>query len=108
MTSRHDQDMSFQCIPVLVAAVEQVTKDVLQVGNLVLWPRRHLAIPNTRFVNKPAPDNQKEMTEELPSSISEISPGLKDKIMNYSLQRLQLGVIVMQLNVTDRSLLRIS
>ena len=88
-------------VPVIIAALEEIPAcDQLKVGQVVLWPKIHLAIPGSR--SNPPP-TQEESSEEAPSSHSEsATPPKEDRLMNYALQCLQLGVMLMQLNDTEK------
>ena len=87
-------------VPVFIAAVEEIACDQLKVGQVVLWPKIHLAIPGSR--SNPPP-TQEESSEEAPLSHSEsATPPKEDRLMNYASQCLQLGVMLMQLNDTEK------
>ena len=87
-----------QTVPVLVAAVEEIAAGIISIGQVVLWPREHLAIPQARREETSSEQN----TPELPSPMSDIPPDTDDREMNYALQCIQLGVMLMQLNDTEK------
>jgi len=88
-------------VPVFVAAVEEIACNKLTVGQVVLWPKIHLAIPRSRSSN--LPPNQEEMNKQgTPASESAVTPREDDRLMNYASQCLQLGVMLMQLNDTEK------
>ena len=73
-------------VPVHVAAVEQMAGSQLAVGQVVLWPKLHLAVPSA---------GSKPKDPKIPSV-------KEDRLRNYALQCLQLGVLLMQLNDTEK------
>ena len=87
-----------QNIPVLVAAVEAIASGIISIGQVVMWPRKHLAIPQARQEESSHEKNQ----PKLPSPMSDMPPENDDRVMNYALQCIQLGVMLMQLNNTEK------
>jgi hypothetical protein len=96
--------------PVVVGAVQQGASFTIQVGQLVLWQKAHLTIPkastpiNTSS-SSPVPSSEMtECTEVNPPSttVHERKEETPDRLMNYALQCIQLGVFLMQLNDTER------
>ena len=93
------QDLQIgQTIPVLVAAVEAIASGIISIGQVVTWPRKHLAIPQVRQEETSRKENQ----PKLPSPMSDMPPENDDRVMNYALQCIQLGVMLMQLNDTEK------
>ena len=96
--------------PVVVAAVQPGTSCTFQIGRLVLWQKAHLTIPN---VSTPNTTNSSSQGASSASTQHEpVSPPLTtdnepteeppDRLMNYALQCVQLGVFLMQLNDTEK------
>jgi hypothetical protein len=91
--------------PVVVAAVQSGASCTLQVGQLVLWHKAHLTIPNiTSSSSQGASSGSTEHEAVSPSSTTENEPKEEppDRLMNYALQCVQLGVFLMQLNDTEK------
>ncbi|CAB4011750.1 Hypothetical predicted protein [Paramuricea clavata] len=80
-----------------VASMSNVASSLASVGQLVRWPRINLAVvqhpPDTTTVGES--DSESE-SEENHDSHDE------DGVMNYALQVIQLGVLLMQLNDTEK------
>ena len=87
-----------QTVTVLVAAVEAIAPGIISIGEVVMWPRKHLAIPQARQEETSCEENQ----PKLPSPMSDMPPENDDRVMNYALQCIQLGVMLMQLNDTEK------
>ena len=81
-----------QTVPLFVAA------GIISTGQVVMWPREYLAIPQARQEETSCEENQ----TKLPSPMSDMPPENDDKVMNYTLQCIQLGVMLMQLNDTEK------
>ena len=78
-------------VPVHVAAIEEIAARTLVVGQVVLW---YLATPsNEQSHQKKSSDSQ---------SPNYTSSSHQDRLMNYASQCLQLGVLLMQLNDTEK------
>lgn len=97
---QENDNVPHDVVPVFVAAVEEIACNMLSVGQVVLWPKIKLAI-------YPPPTQEEQSTkqpEPTPSSHSEsaVPPREKDRLMNYASQCLQLGVMLMQLNDTEK------
>ena len=82
-------------VPVLVAFVEPKASEILSVGQVVIWPRSLVALYGTNTSKEPAPVEPPSPISSIPTSSTE------DRRMNYGLQILQLGVLLMQLNDTE-------
>lgn len=87
-----------QTVAVLVAAVEAIAAGIISIGQVVMWPREHLAIPQARQEATSSEENQ----PMLPSPMFDMPPENDDRVMNYALQCIQLGVMLMQLNDTEK------
>ena len=78
-------------VPVHVVAIEEIAARTLVVGQVVLW---YLATPsNEQSHQKKSSDSQ---------SPNYTSSSHQDRLMNYASQCLQLGVLLMQLNDTEK------
>ena len=75
--------------PVHVAAVEEITGNKLSVGQVVLWPKMYLATPAKTSEQVSQSKPAKGQVEE-------------DRLRNYASQCLQLGVLLMHLNDTEK------
>lgn len=80
--------------PVYVVSIESCATGILVPGQVVLWPLAMLALYT------PSATEQGQHSRNV---VSSIPPGSQDdRLFNYSLQVLQLGVMLMQLNDTER------
>lgn len=102
-------DIPIHIVPVVVAAIEPSAAGVINVGQIVLWPRDQLAIPKIHVssVSNSASQKDKEVSQStnlpLPSPVSDVElTHAEDGLMNYALQCIQLGVMLMQLNDTEK------
>ena len=86
-----------QTVTVLVAAAEAIASGIIGIGQVVMWPRKTLAIPQERQEETSRKENQ----PKLPSPMSDMPPENDDRVMNYALQCIQLGVMLTQLNDTE-------
>ena len=76
-------------------SLNQRQVESLSVGQVVIWPRSLVALYGENTSKEPAP-------VEPPSPISSIPiSSTEDRRMNYRLQILQLGLLLMQLNDTE-------
>ena len=82
-------------VPVLVAFAEPKASGILSVGQVVIWPRSLVALYGENASEEPAPVEPPSPISRIPTSSTE------DRRMNYGLQILQLGVLLMQLNDTE-------
>ena len=82
-------------VPVLVAFVEPKAVQLFAVGQVVLWPRKLVAVYGKRAQEEPVPVEPPSLISSIPTSSTE------DRLMNYGLQVMQLGVFLMQLNDTE-------
>lgn len=74
--------------PVHIAAVEEIARGKLLVGQVLLWPKLHLAtLKNSKPDDKTKPS---------------VRHAEEDRLKNYALQCLQLGVFLMHLNDTEK------
>ena len=93
-------------VPVVVSAVESSAEGVISVGQLVLWPREQIVLPRTRSpssTNAMIHNQDVEQPSKLPSPVSDVDPSAEDDgLMNYALQCIQLGTVLMQLNDTEK------
>ena len=93
-------------VPVYVASVEPCASGILVPGQVVFWPLGTLAVyrppkPPSHTTERSAHDVHKEQNSQ--SVISNIPCGSQeDRHLNYGLQVIQLGVMLMQLNDTER------
>ena len=91
ISSPHSPDF----VPVFVAFTEPKEVDLLSLGQVVLWPRTLLAVYGEKGLhssNPPVPASPV-------STISTVSS--EDRQMNYGLQVIQLGVMLLQLHDTE-------
>ena len=72
-----------------VLAVGTTAATLVKVGQVVLWPKINLALP----VQYSSSEDTTGMSEQQASD---------DKVMNYALQCIQLGIMLMQLNDTEK------
>ena len=80
--------------PVYVVSIESCATGILVPGQVVLWPLAMLALYT------PSATEQGQHSRNV---VSSIPPGSQDdRLFNYGLQVLQLGVMLMQLNDTER------
>lgn len=91
-------------VPVFVAAVEKKPcVNILSVGQVVLWPKIHLAIPRSRPSEQSATQEHAGNITSPSSSTTSTEPSrAEDRLYNYASQCLQLGVLLMQLNDTEK------
>ena len=89
-----------ELIPVTVFHVEAYASNTVSQGQQILWPKALLARYNPSSTQPCIP--QEDTSSELKSNISSIPPDEKeDRLLNYGLQVIQLGVFLMQLNDTE-------
>ena len=91
-------------VPVFVAAVEKTLySNILSVGQVVVWPKIHLAIPGSRPPNQSSTqEHSSKETSPLSSTASTKTSTTENRLYNYASQCLQLGVLLMQLNDTEK------
>ncbi len=82
-------------VPVLVAFVQPEASATFTVGQVVLWPQHLLAVYGERISEEPTHVEPPSPVSSIPTSSTE------DRRMNYGLQIMQLGVLLMQLNDTE-------
>ena len=80
------------CAPVHVVSIESCATDILVPGQLVLWPIAMLTLYTP-------PGTAQDQNGRNVSGIR--SDSQDDRLLNYGLQVLQLGVMLMQLNDTE-------
>lgn len=80
------------CVPVHVASVETCANCVLVPGQVALWPINLLAV-----YMPPRTENE----DPVRNVLSIPSGSQDDRLLNYGLQVIQLGVMLMQLNDTE-------
>jgi len=85
----------------------ELTLFQVQVGKKVHWKKEQLALLKTEINNETKPDQLPEKLPEKkpPSPVSDLpvlSNEEEDRVLNYSLQILQLGTLLMQLNDTEK------
>ena len=86
--------------PVQIFHVEACATNTMSQGQQILWPKNLLARYNASSTQPSTP--QEDTSSELRSNISSIPPDEKeDRLLNYALQVIQLGVFLMQLNDTE-------
>lgn len=87
-------------VPVFVASIEACASGILVPGSVVFWPTELLAV-----YGPPTMENTERSQNDSPqpqTTISEIPPGSEeDRYLNYGLQVIQLGMMLMQLNDTE-------
>ncbi len=87
--------------PVYVVSTESCASGILTPGQVVLWPVDILAIYRPR--NPPERSPQVPEEQESQSVVSSIPcSSQEDRPFNYGLQVIQLGMLLMQLNDTER------
>ncbi len=94
-------------VPVVVSAIESCGTGVLKVGQLVLWPRDQIGIPQKRRPSSKNAeihkDQEVQQPQQLPTPVSDVDPSKSDDcLMNYAIQCIQLGTMLMQLNDTEK------
>ena len=86
-------------VPVFVASIEQCASAILAPGNVVFWPTDMLAVYRSPMATA---ETSQTSNSNLNSNISDIPPGSEeDRYLNYGLQVIQLGMMLMQLNDTE-------
>ena len=91
-------------IPVYVTSIEPCASGILVPGQVVFWPLGMLAV--YRPTNPPSLTSDRSADSQVPqnctSAISNLSSGNQvDQVLSYSLQVIQLGMMLMQLNDTE-------
>lgn len=81
------------CAPVHVFSIESCATGILVPGQLVLWPIAMLALYTPPGTTQD--QNGRNIVSGIPSDSQD------DRLFNYGLQVLQLGVMLMQLNDTE-------
>lgn len=92
-------DRNFVLLKVL--AIQKIASSLVNVGQIVLWPKYNLAIPP----QLPTQSSNQDNTVHVPASQDGQDPQSQtseDGLMNYALQCIQLGVFLMQLNDTEK------
>ena len=93
------------CVPVYVASIESIAAGILTLGQVVFWPLDLLAVyrlpsvpslPEDRSSDEEADKTHQNIVSDIPSGSQE------DRRLNYGLQVIQLGVMLMQLNDTEK------
>ena len=92
-------------IPVHVASVEPCASGILVPGQVVFWPFDMLAVyrppnPPSHYSDRLPPAQEEQNCTSTISNIPNGSP--EDCQLNYGLQVIQLGMMLMQLNDTER------
>lgn len=81
----------------LVLAVGHLTSTLVKAGQIALWPKANLAMPLKQQCSiLSTSESDDESADETPG------PENDDRRMNYALQCIQLGVMLMQLNDTEK------
>lgn len=89
-------------MPVYVASVEPFAAGVLVPGKIVFWPFDLLAVYKPPHQHSTTEDRDQEKEQSHRNVISSIPcGGQEDHRLNYGLQVIQLGVMLMQLNDTE-------
>ena len=87
-------------VPVFVASIEECASAILAPGNVVFWPTDLLAVYRSPTMG--TVETSQTSNSNLNSNISDIPPGSEeDRYLNYGLQVIQLGMMLMQLNDTE-------
>ena len=76
----------------------------ISVGHVVLWPKIHLATPRSRPSEQSAAQEHagNKLTTPSSSTTSTETSRAEDRLHNYASLCLQLGVLLMQLNDTEK------
>ena len=90
-------DQQLEAVNLQVLAVNNLASTLVKVGQVVLWPKANLA----RTVNKQNPPSTNEHDIKN-GNIESDQPEDVDRVMNYALQCIQLGTMLMQLNDTEK------
>lgn len=93
------------CVPVYVASIESIAAGILTLGQVVFWPLNLLAVYRLPSVpSLPADRSSDEEPDKTHQNIvSDIPSGSQeDRRLNYGLQVIQLGVMLMQLYDTEK------
>ena len=89
-------------VPVFVAYIEECAPAILVPGNVVFWHTDLLAVYKSPTLETTERSQNEAPNSNLNSNISEIPPGsAEDRFLNYGLQVIQLGIMLMQLNDTE-------
>ncbi|XP_028408673.1 uncharacterized protein LOC114531236 isoform X2 [Dendronephthya gigantea] len=84
-------------VSVLVISIEPDAQNVgLRINEIILWPRKLIAIPNMPY--KETTSNTEDKTCQ---SSTDCAPD-EDRLFNYASQCIQLGIMLMQLNDTEK------
>ena len=89
-------------VPVFVAYIEECALAILVPVNVVFWHTDLLAVCKFPTMETTERSQNEAPNRNLNSNISEIPPGSEeDRFLNYGLQVIQLGIMLMQLNDTE-------
>ena len=87
-------------VPVFVASIDECAFAILAPGSVLFWPTDLLAV--YRSPTRETAETSQTSHSNLNSNISDIPPGCEeDRYLNYGLQVIQLGMMLMQLNDTE-------
>ena len=90
-------------VAVLVISVEPDAQNIgLSINQTILWPRRLIAIPNVLSHNETTSNTDKASNQNITCESSTENKHDEDRLFNYASQCIQLGVMLMQLNDTER------
>lgn len=87
-------------VPVFVAPIQECASGILAPGNLVFWSTDLIAVYKSPTME--TAEISQTSNSNLNSNISDIPPSSEeDCYLNYGLQVIQLGMMLMQLNDTE-------
>lgn len=81
-----------------VLAVGNSASTLVKVGQVVLWPKTNLAVPQQNSQST----SENDVDEFADANTESEQPANDDQFMNYALQCIQLGIMLMQLNDTEK------
>ena len=97
----HHQNIPQNVVPLKVLAIDNIASNLVKVGQVVLWPKANLAIPQ----GPPESGSSVSSSCNAPTVSAYQNPPTQsneDRVRNYALQCMQLGVMLMQLNDTEK------
>ena len=83
-----------ELVQLQVLAIANIASSLAKVGQLVLWPKSNLAMPHHPSSSPVDPCNSAEASTQ--------EQATEDRLMNYASQVIQLGMMLMQLNDTEK------
>ena len=89
-------------VPVVVISVEPDVQNIMTINQILLWPRLWIAIPERSNTTQSTDRKSGEDDNKKPMNPSAEKPSGPDHLYYYACQCIQLGVMLMQLNDTEK------